>query len=686
MASLTMLASFDGTNGGYPYAGLVADAAGNLFGTTSQGGAYGDGTLFEIAKTSTGYASTPTTLVSFDDTSGAAPRTGLIIDAAGNLFGTTSEGGTNNDGTAFELAKSSTGYASTPIVLVSFTNTNAGGLIADAAGDLFGTTGYGSTTEGDIFEITKTPGSHAGTPTILASLDGTNGFNPVGSLIADAAGNLFGTSAWGGVSNDGAVFEIAKTAGGYASTATLLASFDGSNGAIPTAGLVADAAGNLFGTTSQGGAYGDGTVFEIAKTDGGYASSPTTLVNFGGADGIDPDAALLVDSVGNLFGTTYLGGANGAGTVFEIAKTSGSYASTPTTLVSLKSKTGGMPMGGLIVDSAGNLYGTAGGGVGGQGTVFELTDTGYVPPPLPDPTVSTVTATPADGILGLGQTATITLGMHESFTVSGGTPTLLLNDGGMASYTSGSGTAALTFSYTVAAGQNTPDLTVVGSALNGATIVDAAGNAADFSGAVANPAGILKIDTTNPPPAGDIAVFDTTIAQLITASCQAYVGPVSGLQNEYVNISTDSLNISVTAPDAFVHGGSGNDAIAVTSGNNVLDGGTGSNFLTGGSGTDTFFVDDRAAPADIWSTVNGFHAGDAATVWGVTPQDFTLTWVDGQGAVGYTGLTLHATAPGVPSASLTLVGFSQADLSNGRLSVAFGSVSGNAYMYIYDNS
>ena len=132
--------------------------------------------------------------------------------------------------------------------------------------------------------------------------------------------------------------------------------------------------------------------------------------------------------------------------------------------------------------------------------------------------------------------------------------------------------------------------------------------------------------------------------------------------------------------------GSGNDAIAVSSGTNVMDGGTGSNFLTGGSGTDTFFVDDRAATADIWSTVSNFHAGDAATIWGVTPQDFALTWVDGQGAAGYTGLTLHATAPGEPTASLTLVGFSQADLSNGRLSVSFGTVGGSNYMYVHENS
>ena len=187
-------------------------------------------------------------------------------------------------------------------------------------------------------------------------------------------------------------------------------------------------------------------------------------------------------------------------------------------------------------------------------------------------------------------------------------------------------------------------------------------------------------------PSPGLAVMDTTTGQSVSATAQSYTGPVSGLQNEYINITSDSVNIGVSTPNWFLHSGSGTDAIAANSGINVLDGGTGSNFLTGGSGTDTFFVDDRGPAADIWSTVNGFHAGDAATVWGVTPQDFGLTWVDGQGAAGYTGLTLHATASGQPTASLTLVGYTSADLSDGRLSVSFGTVGGSAYMYVHGNS
>jgi Ca2+-binding RTX toxin-like protein len=190
------------------------------------------------------------------------------------------------------------------------------------------------------------------------------------------------------------------------------------------------------------------------------------------------------------------------------------------------------------------------------------------------------------------------------------------------------------------------------------------------------------------PPSSDIAVFSTTNNQPVAATGQAYTGPVHDLEHEYISITHDSLNITCATPDWFIHSGSGDDAIAVSSGTNVLDGGTGSNFLTGGSGTDTFFVDDRVAPADIWSTVVGFHAGDAATIWGVTPQDFSLAWVDGQGAAGFTGLTLHATASGRPTASLTLAGYSQADLGNGRLSVSFGTdpASGSAYMSVHGNT
>ena len=182
---------------------------------------------------------------------------------------------------------------------------------------------------------------------------------------------------------------------------------------------------------------------------------------------------------------------------------------------------------------------------------------------------------------------------------------------------------------------------------------------------------------------------NTTTGVASTAAGEAYSGPVAGLQFQYITVTTDSLNIAATVPNSFIHTGSGNDAIDVSrvSGNNVLDGSAGSNFLVGGAGNDTFFIDDRTATADTWSTVVNFHSGDATTLFGVTPTGFVFDWEDNQGAVGSTGLTLHAIAPGKPIASVTLAGYSKADLSNGRLSVLFSDSQGTAgtYMYIQGN-
>jgi hypothetical protein len=262
--------------------------------------------------------------------------------------------------------------------------------------------------------------SRAWTPQALVSFcalaNCADGAGPKAGLIADANGNLFGTTLYGGADTGpnglggGTVFEIAKTAGGYASTPTILYSFcalancaDGSN---PQASLRADANGNLFGTTSQGGlhasnnggsAYG-GTVFEIAKTADGYASTPTTLYSFCAlancADGSNPQASLLADANGNLFGTTAGGGGysgledSQGGTVFKIGKIAGGYASTPN-VVSFCAMPGHCPGGeipeaGLIADANGNLFGTAieGGAYdefsGGAGTVFESPNSGFV--------------------------------------------------------------------------------------------------------------------------------------------------------------------------------------------------------------------------------------------------------------------------------------------------------------------
>lgn len=387
--TLTTLASFNKTDGWGPGAGLIADANGDLFGTTLRGGASNVGTVFEIVKTANGYATAPTTLVSFDGTDGVTPA-GLIADANGNLFGTTYRGGPSEWGTVFEILKTASGYATVPTILASFDNSTDGaaplaGVMADSGGDLIGTTSAyaGASGYGTVFEIAKTASGYAATPSTLVSFDGSNGAYPDAGLIADANGNLFGTTGGGGSSGYGTVFEIAKTSSGYAATPTTLVSFDnGADGGSPEAGLIIDASGNLFGTTLFGGASGFGTVFEIAKSSSGYATTPTTLVSFdAGADGGEPSASLIEDSKGNLFGTTSLGGASDFGTIFEIAKTAGGYASTPALLVSFDGSNGAQPLAGLIADGKGNLFGTTySGGASGYGTVFKVTGIGFVTP------------------------------------------------------------------------------------------------------------------------------------------------------------------------------------------------------------------------------------------------------------------------------------------------------------------
>jgi uncharacterized repeat protein (TIGR03803 family) len=259
---------------------------------------------------------TLTTLVSFNYTNGATPVGGLIADAAGDLFGMTLNGGANDVGTVFELVNNGGGsYTPTTLEQVPPLNSQVyyppAGLIMDAAGDLFGTTAFGGANgDGTVFELVNNGGgSYASTPNTLVSFNVTNGAVPLGGLIADAAGDLFGMTFAGGANGDGTVFEIVKTSTGFASTPTTLFSFNGTNGSRPEGSLIADAAGDLFGTTDSGGLYGGGTVFEIAKTSTGYASMPTTLASFNGStNGGGPEGGLIMDAAGDLFGTTVSGG------------------------------------------------------------------------------------------------------------------------------------------------------------------------------------------------------------------------------------------------------------------------------------------------------------------------------------------------------------------------------------------
>jgi hypothetical protein len=177
-------------------------------------------------------------------------------------------------------------------------------------------------------------------------------------------------------------------------------------------------------------------------------------------------------------------------------------------------------------------------------------------------------------------------------------------------------------------------------------------------------------------------VFDQTTGQTTVELGAPYTGPVTGITNEFIDITPHNLNIAALKPNVFIHTGGGNDGINVSSrgGNNILDGEGG--FLAGGNGNDTFFVNDLYATTPSWTTMENFHTGDAATIWGLTPKDFQYAWLDSGGAAGHTGLTLYATSASKPEIAVTIAGASIVDLSSGRLVVQFGTVNNLKYMEI----
>lgn len=358
--SVHQLGSFQGTNGSFPVGAPVMDSSGTLYGVTAAGGSSdinkNAGAVFKLRP----HSNKPVIVASFKKTNGQSPLGGLIIDSQGNLFGTT--GGNlagTVDGTVFEIPHGT----KTIITLAEFGGVNGstprGRLLLDASGNLYGTTSTGGASgDGTVYELP----AGASAVTTLATFNGADGSAPFAGLVMDPAGNLFGTTSTGGSGGQGTVFELPKGS----STIATLVSFNGNNGSMPEGELLMDAGGNLFGTTAFGGAGGRGTVFELSS-----GATLTTLAQFSGGDGSWLQGNLVIDSAGNLIGTTSTGGTGGNGTVFTIPKGGGAIIS----LASFSSVAGGAanPSGGLLMDSSGNLFGTTrSGGANGDGTVFEL--------------------------------------------------------------------------------------------------------------------------------------------------------------------------------------------------------------------------------------------------------------------------------------------------------------------------
>jgi len=317
---------------------------------------------------------------------GGYPVGGVIFDAAGNLYGTTS-GGANVQGTVFELSPAADG-SWTETVLHTFGSGNKdnepnGGLVFDTAGNLYGTTYIGGKSSctggcGTVFKISPVAGA-GWTATVLYSFSvPPDGNSPEGSLVFDSMGNLYGATGGGGSYSGGTVFELQPGANGNWSKRTIHNFGAGNDGIYPYGNLVLDTAGNLYGTTGKGGAYGGGIVYELTPTSsGGWTEH--LLHNFGnGEDGLGPTGGLVLDAAGNVYGTTGAGGAHQKGIVFELTPSShGGWAERILHTFDAFPE-GAYPLANLIFDSLGNLYGETleGGIVGcvepGCGTAFKL--------------------------------------------------------------------------------------------------------------------------------------------------------------------------------------------------------------------------------------------------------------------------------------------------------------------------
>lgn len=371
-------------DGADPRAAMVLGSDGTLYGTTCDGQPGGHGTAFRIRPDGSGFAVLHG--FPFDAPDGEDPSAPLLRDASGNLFGTAYDGGANAVGTLFGLGSDGAGFR----VLRGFTNQTAdgsyplGALVADGSGYLYGTTSQGGPeSAGTVFRI-RPDGSGF---TILHAFGGgsADGSYPAAAITLDGAGNIFGTTQGGGAAGVGTVFRMKTGGTGFA----VIHSFrvDPAEGDFPQASLVLDPGGNLYGTTSRGGGPADaGTVFRVKSDGSGYA----VLHKFSDdPDGADPRASLALDGAGNLYGTTRGGGPRGQGTIFTL-KTDGSGYQV------LHEFRGGpldaaFPYGAVVLDAGGNLYGTtAEGGAWFEGTVFKLspgTGTPRVIPVFPPPAV-----------------------------------------------------------------------------------------------------------------------------------------------------------------------------------------------------------------------------------------------------------------------------------------------------------
>ncbi len=357
-----------GSDGATPYGGPILDRLGNLYGTTYLGGSLGAGSVYRLSPNGSSWKYT--SLYSFKAISdGSGPGFGsLAMGADRALIGTTEGGG--NFGTAFVVCACPQREG----VIHRFgTGTDGaqpiGGVVLDSAGNFYGTTSLGGAFgNGTVFEAQRS--GRAWIESVIYSFTGgTDGANPPAGVTLDAQGNLYGTSSFGGANGSGAVYELSRSNSGW--TQTVLYNFQGLNdGQNPVGGVVVDRAGNLYGTTFDGGINGGGTVYQLSPSSGGWTF--TALYSFTGGYG-GPYNKLTLDGKGNIYGFTNGDGANGLGSVFKLTPSNGGWIFTDLHDF-IGGSDGASPYGSVAVDSNGNVFGTAAvGGSQNQGLVFEIT-------------------------------------------------------------------------------------------------------------------------------------------------------------------------------------------------------------------------------------------------------------------------------------------------------------------------
>ena len=374
-AQYTVIYNFGG--GVPPYGNLAIDPAGNLYGTTLQGGTYNYGMVFKLTQKNSSWVMTP--LYEFGaggHSDGGGPLAGVLRDPSGVLYGTTGGGGPSDGGTVYELFPSATIPQS---VLTPWTEEQlyffwfegpdgrpydpSSELTFDSEGNLYGTTVSGGTYDcGTVYKLTRSGGQW--NFSVVYNFDPTHGCLPgADGVTLDAAGNLYGTAMHAGAFGYGTIWQITPSG-----TANVLHNFsDGDDGGLPRAGLTPDSAGNMFGATIAGGVLGGGVLYELSQSNGEWVF--TRIYDFLGNGG--PYSRPIFDRAGDLYGTTFADGAYEMGSVFKLTPSNGSWTYTDLHDFTCCSN-GQNPAGGMVFDTAGNLYGTASGYEGQDGIAFEI--------------------------------------------------------------------------------------------------------------------------------------------------------------------------------------------------------------------------------------------------------------------------------------------------------------------------